>query len=596
MKNIKIIKQTTMKKNIFLIVFILLAYLGQSQTIDTARFRLDFAPTIQNFEKINGTAEIIDTVIEKVDFNYYIMPQRIDLSFSPSLMQPAKLPTEVMKRLYRNFIRVGFGYPITPLAQLNIHNFDNSKFSYGINVNHFSLWAPQIGKTMKNYAYAPISDTKTSFFFHRFFRNATLYNNFGYNHQVAHRFAFSKLDGYDDKYYQKSYRDTLKNNFHHAHAITGLRSNQTADIKVLKYDVRILYDYINTIQKDEENFAGLDAFFAYDDRFLKVSGSQNYRLDIDFDYFYNKWSNDFNSLTFTRNSYRIEFKPTVTFEVKEYLLTLGFGVPIVNSTQYTKAKIPIYPVAEVQLGIIPGIMSIYGGLDGNTTFNSLKDLLYENPYLKPNLDTLKFTRTQISVFGGIKGNLIKKMNYHVSARYSYSKDLPLFMIDTNAILKNQFDVLYTNANILNVCANITWQVVDHLYLNFDANYWGYYKLSNTTHAWYKPTWQGGFGGKYYYKNKYIFDLNFKLEFDKWAYKPLANNNYVIAKMRPTLNFDAGFEYLINPQFAAFAQVNNIASQYYSKYYDFKNFGLNFIVGVTYSFGDEPLRKAKTRRK
>ena len=62
-----------------------------------------------------------------------------------------------------------------------------------------------------------------------------------------------------------------------------------------------------------------------------------------------------------------------------------------------------------------------------------------------------------------------------------------------------------------------------------------------------------------------------------------------------LNFDASFEYLITKQFSAFAQVNNIASQYYSKYYDFKNFGLNFIVGVTYSFGDEPLRKPKGKR-
>lgn len=593
---LKIEKRPIMKKHIFLFILIFSAFMAQSQPIDTAKFRIDFAPTIQNFDKINTTAVIIDTADAKVKFDYYIMPQRIDLSFSPSLVQPAKLPADVMKRFYRNFIRVGFGFPLTPLAQLNIHNFDNSKYSYGINMNHFSLWAHQMGKTMENYAYAPISDTKTSLFFHRFFRNSTLYNTFGYNHQVAHRFAFSRLNGYDARYYHKNYRDTLRNNFHHAYAMTGLRSNQTADVKTVKFDVKVLYDYIYTVQKDQENHIGLDGFIAYDDRFLKVSGTQNYKLDINFDYYYNQWSNELPVSIFTENSYKIEFKPTVTFEIKEYLLTLGFGVPIVNSTQYEKAKVPIYPVVEIQLGIIPGIMSLYGGLDGNTTFNSLQDLLYENPFLKPNLDTLKFTRTQISIFGGIKGNLVKKLNYHISTRYSYSEDLPLFFIDTASLLRNQFDVIYTDANILNVCANITWQVVDHLYLNFDANYWGYYNLTNTTHAWYKPKWDASFGGKYYFKNKYIFDLNFKMEFDKWAFVPLANNNYVIAKMRPILNFDAGFEYLITPQFAAFAQVNNMASQYYSKYYDFKNFGLNFIVGVTYSFGDEPLRKSKTRRR
>lgn len=588
-------KRTTMKKISILYIFLIISLFTNAQPIDTAHFNIEFTPTIQNFEKINFSAEIVDTLVDRVKFPYYIMPQRIDLSFMPSSVQPAKLPADVMKRLYRNFIRVGFGFPITPLAQLNIHNFDNQKYSYGINVNHFSLWAPQMGKTMKNYAYAPISDTKTVFFFHRFFRNSTLYNTFGYNHQVAHRFAFSKLDGYDDYFYSKTYRDTLRNNFHHAYAITGLRSNQTPDVKTLKFDFRVMYDYIYTHPRDVENYAGLKGYFAYDDRFLKVSGSQNYRMDICFDYYHNKWSNNSLLSDFTKSSYKIELKPTITFEVKEYKLNLGFGVPIINSNQYTKAKFPIYPIAEIQLGIIPGIMSLYGGVNGYTKFNSLKDLLYENPYLKPNLDSLKFTRSQINIFGGVKGNLIKKLNYHFSARYTYAKDMPFFMIDTNSLLSNQFEVIYSNVNILNVCANITWQVIDHLYLNFDLNYWGYYNLSSISKPFYKPTWEGNFGGKYYYKDQMIFDLNFKLAFDRYAFLPLDNNNYVIAKMRPVLNFDASYEYLITKQFSAFAQINNIASQYYSKYYDFKNFGLNFIVGVTYSFGDEPLRKVKSKK-
>ncbi|HNX21132.1 MAG TPA: hypothetical protein PKG88_02110 [Bacteroidales bacterium] len=584
-----------MKKIFSLILFLVISKFIFAQQIDTARFRIEFAPTIQNFDKINTNAVIVDTVVEKVKFNYYIAPQRIDLSFTPSAVQPAKMPADVMKRLYRNFIRVGFGFPVTPLAQLNIHNFDNQKFSYGINVNHFSLWAPQMGKTMQNYAYAPVSDTKTSFFIHRFFKKSTFYNNFGYNHQVAHRFAFSKLDGYDDYYYSKVYRDTLRNNFHHAFAVSGIRSNQTADIKTLKYDIRIMYDYIYTHPKDQENYIGMKSFFAYDDRFMKVSGSQNFRMDINFDYFYNKWSNDVHLNNLTKSSYKIELKPTMTFEVKEYALSVGLGFPIINSTLYSKAKMPIYPIAEVQLGIIPGIMSIYGGINGNAKFNSLKDLLYENPYLKPNIDSLRFTRTQINLYGGIKGNLVKKLNYHFSVRYSYSKDMPFYMIDTTSLLKNQFDVVYSDVNILNACGNITWQVIDHLYLNFNLNYWGYYNLTTLPKAFYKPTWEGGFGGKYYHGNQYIFDLNFKMAFDRWAFIPLANNNYVIAKMRPVLNFDASFEYLITKQFSAFAQINNIASQYYSKYYDFKNFGLNFIVGVTYSFGDEPLRKPKGKR-
>jgi len=59
-----------------------------------------------------------------------------------------------------------------------------------------------------------------------------------------------------------------------------------------------------------------------------------------------------------------------------------------------------------------------------------------------------------------------------------------------------------------------------------------------------------------------------------------------------LNFGAGFEYLITKRFSCFAMINNIGFQYFSKYHDFKNIGFNAILGVTYSFGDESLKKAK----
>ena len=100
-----------------------------------------------------------------------------------------------------------------------------------------------------------------------------------------------------------------------------------------------------------------------------------------------------------------------------------------------------------------------------------------------------------------------------------------------------------------------------------------------------------------------------LSFDRWAFMPLqasaeaiaenseisAGNDYVIAKMKPILNFGVGFEYFFSKQFSAFARINNIACQYYSKYYDFPSFGINALVGVTYSFGDESLKKLKKKK-
>jgi hypothetical protein len=274
-----------------------------------------------------------------------------------------------------------------------------------------------------------------------------------------------------------------------------------------------------------------------------------------------------------------------------------------------KAICPVYPVAEVQLGLVPGILSIYAGVDGSVKYNSLKDLLYENPFLKPGLASLQFTKTQISVFGGVKGNIVKKLNYQVSARYSQTKDMAFFFLDTASLLRNQFNVVYSNVDVVNACLNLNWQVVRQLYLNLEANYWGYFNLKSIKKPWYKPTWEVALSGKYYLKEKFIFDVNMNLGFGRWGLRTITNeeialidplddyaeffiNNCMPIKMSPIINFGVGFEYLITKRFSFFATVNNIGFQHFEKYYDFKNVGFNAIVGITYSFGNESLRRGK----
>ncbi len=569
-----------------------------AQVVDTARFSFSYNPKLSGFSKINQQAIIVDTVSSEVHFDYYITPQQPDLTFAPSPLEPAKLANDPMKRLYRDYLKVGFGYPITPLIELSIHNPDNRKYSYGLNVHHFSSWANQIGEKMKKYAYGPTSNTKAHLFFNTFFKNQTLYSSLSYNHKLAMLYGFNRDSlAYIpdlDHYYRKEFRDTLNNSYHHLRAEIGLRSNYTLEDRKFKQDVRLNYDLVSTFQKDMENHVGVRSYFAYDARFLKISGTQNYRLDFNFDFF-NDQFNDLDSLAQKRKDYSvlIEFKPTINFSIKEYHLLLGAGVPIAYSLDLGKTKVPIYPVVELQLGVIKGILSIYAGLDGQTRFNSLQNLLAENPFVKPQIDSLRFTHSQINVYGGIKGNLVKKLNYHISARYAYEKDHHFFILDTASLLKNQFAVIYQNVNTLNVSFNMNWQVLSQLSLNLDANYWGYFFDRTDQVAWYSPTWSVAFSGNYVVNGKMIFDLNCDLQFGRKALVPHGTEGvYTIETMKPILNFGVGFEYIISKRFSAFATISNIAFQNYSQYYDFRAYGMNALIGITYSFGDESLINRK----
>lgn len=616
MKNITI-------KSIMVMAVIALAVTSLSaQVVDSAKLLVNYVPKLAKSNKINHDAVISDTLRNTVSYTYEISPQKPELNFTTAKLSYSKFNPEVPERFYRNYLKLGFGYPITPLAELSVHNTRNAKYSYGLNFHHFSSWAEPIGKIQKQFAYAPTSDTRLHLFLNRFFKNYTLYSSVGYNHELANLYGYSREWGIPEMYYAKDYRDSIRNSFHHAKAEIGFRSNYTTEDKRFKEDICLHYDFLHTYWKDMEHQIGLRSVFAYDSRFIKISGYQHYQLDFDVDYYLNSWNDSIMvgvehnvPAKNIDNSFKIELRPTMSFAIKEYHLKVGVGVPILMANDNN--RFPVYPIAELQMGLVRNILSLYVGVDGQSKYNSLREMLYENPYVKPQLDSLRFSRTQVSVFGGVKGNLVKRLNYHIAARYSFVQDMPFYVLDTTCLLKNQYDVVYLDkANVLNVSANISWEAINHLYLNLNANYWGYYfKSDYLEHPWYKPSWEIGFDGRYILKEKFIFDLNAKVGFGRWALVPKTsydeNGNIYISSyeaandlhknengerlVKPILNFGLGFEWIITPQFTAFANVNNIGCQYATNYFAFNNFGVNALVGVTYSFGNEPLKAPRKKK-
>ena len=375
-----------MKRIVLLAGALFCAAALHAQVVDSAHLLINYVPKLNNASKINQQAVIMDTAQEKVEFRYYITPQKPELTFSPTKISVSKLNPEYQERYYRDYLKVGFGYPITPLAELSIHNTRNAKFSYGLNFHHFSSWAEPIGKIQKQYAYAPTSDTRLHLFLNRYFKDYTFYSSLGYNHELANLFGFNRAWGFDDYYYSKAYRDSINNSFHHAKAELGLRSNFTTEDRVVKEDVRLRYDFVHTHWKDMEHNLGLKGLVAYDARFLKVSGYQHYQLDLNFDYYNNTWGDSVlmgaelgnpHKVRRQDHSFQLELRPTMNFTIKEYHVLLGVGVPVLMANN--KAQCPVYPIAELQLGLVRGLLSIYAGVDGKSQYNSMRDLLYENP-------------------------------------------------------------------------------------------------------------------------------------------------------------------------------------------------------------------------
>ena len=112
-----------------------------------------------------------------------------------------------------------------------------------------------------------------------------------------------------------------------------------------------------------EHIAGLHGMLAYDEKFLKISGLQHYQLDVNMAYFNELWSDSISMGTDgtrlkrrTSNAFMFELKPTMSFSIREYHLMVGVGVPLIN--QFNKTKCPVYPVAELQMGLIREVLNL----------------------------------------------------------------------------------------------------------------------------------------------------------------------------------------------------------------------------------------------
>lgn len=313
---------------------------------------------------------------------------------------------------------------------------------------------------------------------------------------------------------------------------------------------------------------------------------------MNFDYFNNQFGTKKDSIA-PANTFLLNPEILARWTFNEYHILVGLGIGL--GVQDETTKFLIYPLGEVKLGVIPHILSLYAGVDGTMELNSYQKLLYENPFIKLHFNDLQLTKNWIHFYGGVKGNLIKKLNYNIFAQYTYAENMLFFVRDTLSVIPNQFDVAYDKGGYLNVGLNVGWNVERNLNLDFYGNYWLYH-LTKLKKPWYKPMLEFGFKGEYYFKELLIFNANFQLGFGYYE-QVLDKTNpsiHTAKLMKPILDFGIGTEWLITKQFSAFVTINNIGCQYYAKYSDYKNMGINALIGVTYSFGEQNLKRSKRR--
>jgi hypothetical protein len=527
---------------------------AQGKKIDTVEFNVvtKYKPVITDAVKLNDNPQIADTVklARKADYNNLVNTQ-FPTAYTPAAIDAIHMKGEPLDPLYHSQIAAGFGNYTTVYGEYFFNSLRSRDFDYGIHLNHLSSDATVDNKGYSGYGYNDVN-----LFGMAFIKNHTITVNADYDNHSVHDYGY-------DVNKDKINSNTTLQSFNYFDALVDYKST-LKDSSGINHDISVgYYDFSDVFNTSENNLdIKIHAFTYYAKQRIDIKASANYYEDN-------------NRIQDTARTLNLQFNPYFTAIEKHWDARLGVKVfyDAIN-------KFNVYPDFIGRYHVANDVLMIYAGVDGDKTFNSYKSLADMNPFIKDTI-TMHYSSTPIKVFAGIAGTITNDISYNLSGYESEINDMPLFVTDTNEILRNRFSVIYDNVRDINGHIDLSYRVREDLKFTLGADY-DIYTPAAQLKVWYHPNLLVNLLGQYRIQQKYIVKLQLYVLGAQYA--PVMNEGIITAKeisAYPDINL--GFDYNYNHLFTAFINVNNIANISYQRWLNYPTQGFNVLAGVRLSF-------------
>ena len=532
--------------------------------------------------RITGSPQIIDTLIPTPLVEYPLLPLKYETKTEVQRITPASIKTnEKLSQLYHSYVKVGVGTEFMPLGEFYFDSKRSRKYVYGAHVKHLSSFG-----NIPDYAPSQFDRTKVDLFGGINEKRYSLGGDFHFGSQGLHYYGISDTLGLTRDSISQRYNDVGFGGFFSSHKKDSANVNFKIGIEYNNYASQKPLDETRSDWRATENY------FAFKSGAWYKLGKEVYAAD--FNVRYNGYKYGVLDSTYTNaldtgivlNNTIINLRPTITTRLKDNRFKAKVGLDLTLNV-HNKTRAHIYPIAELKYSLFNDIFIPYVGLRGGITQNTFKSLTQENEFMLSNVNMLNENKA-IDFYGGIKGTLSKRISFNTGISFARVQNLALFVTDTTFSLGNKFNVIFDTATVTTLDASISYQMKEKIKIDAIARF-NSYSLLNNSYAWNLPNLQVVLRGSYNLFDKFIFTADVDIEQGRRAlvYAPeqdvvLENNQYV-----KTLNFitdlNLGVEYRYNKRISAFAQLNNIASQRYMRWYNTPVQSIQVLGGVTFRF-------------
>lgn len=556
-----------MKSRIIAIGICLFVYVGTTNLFaqpdpqnETVIVVGSYDPTLATFRKHNTQPIVKDSTAKPGALTYNVFPQAFKTSFTPKPIKAAKMTGEPFSELYGNHIRLGFGTQVSPYGELWLNTKRSKDKTIGLHLRHFS----SAGK-VKNYAYPGLSENAAEFTFARYFRRLTMRTNVSFNRDVIHYYGFLPAEFLDT-----IEKDEIRQRYSLLNAGLSFQSNHP-DSAHTNYFANIRYRWLTDADNNSEHELRFAGNINRKVKWLKFTKSQHIGLNLSalqqFDQLYNR---NFSAGLVSLNPY---------ISTKFDKIGLRLGMDMSMETDST-AKAWFFPQIEMNIDLLPGIITAFGGLDGKIERNGFLKLVETNPFVHQpyNIDYMLNNRI---LYGGVRGHITTAFAYSITAKAISSENYPLFVNDTSNTLGNWFNVVYDDLDWFRAefNGNLTLKKKWDMGVSFAYNI---YSTLNEVEAWHMPAFDGSLNIRYKLADKFIIQTKVFALGTRMA-REYDNGVVTSLELKPILDVNLGVEYRYSKLLSAFMTFNNISASRYMRWNNYPSYSFNFLGGITYTF-------------
>jgi len=521
--------------------------------------KVELPPANRVFEKIPP----VKTNPEDRQMKYSFFDRKLkgieEVKFNPNVVSPDGGKKKEEEEKYNNYISLGAGNFGRIFGELYVNSAQDSKMIFGVHAMHNSTTrGPVDDKNSANmYDKAELTGKYLADKFQ-------VIGGLSYNRDQYYFYGYKRPRVEFDRNEIKQILNTLNFNV----GFENIAPNPRVDYS-LKTNIRSLKD--NYAAQETDWTTTFNAYFPIiEDKFIALvdaDANMAQRSDGEVD---------------KRNLFRVE--PSFKVNLNRFGASIGYKA--VNEFDEVKKinRTKGFPTVELTYKL-PSLIYVFAGYDGDIVRNTLGSFLNENPYLKPQTKLLNTEKLQEYYVGG-KGDIGSGFSFNFRGSMGYYKNLYYFnnyspkateILGDTAKFTVLYDSLKTQYVNVNVQLNYQPAQIWRTYLRTEINH---YQKRSYEKPFHRPLVTVKWGNTLIVSDRLVANLDLAYIGKTFAKNPTTN---AIVTNKAIFDMNAEFDYLFGKQFTAFVKLNNILGKKYERYLYYPQQGLNFLVGVNFSF-------------